>query len=303
MSVRPLREVAWLREQLGAPGLRVVDCRFRLGEPGAGERLWREGHIPGASFLDVDRDLSARPGEAGRHPLPAAEDFQAAARRAGIGARSTVIAYDEAGEGGAARLWWLLRHFGHHDVAVLDGGLRAWRAQRGVLEAAAAPAAPGAAEHDLDPNPFIARSDRRDTATAEELAARDASTLLVDARAPERYRGEVEPVDAVAGHIPGAVNLPSAELAPQGRFADVQELQERFRRAGAAGAQDLVAYCGSGVTACVVLLAAEAAGLQGARLYPGSWSEWSRRGYPAARHESARSTDRRSSGPGGVRSA
>jgi thiosulfate/3-mercaptopyruvate sulfurtransferase len=120
----PLVSAAWLRERLGDPGLVVVDCRYRLGEPGAGEELWREAHIPGAAFMDVDRDLAAESGERGRHPLPEPEDFEAAARRAGIGPDTLVIAYDEAAEGGAARLWWLLRHFGHDRVSVLDGGLR-----------------------------------------------------------------------------------------------------------------------------------------------------------------------------------
>jgi thiosulfate/3-mercaptopyruvate sulfurtransferase len=297
VSDGPLREVAWLRERLGAVGLRVVDCRFRLGEPGAGERLWRAGHIPGASFLDVDRDLAAAPGEHGRHPLPAAADFEAAARRAGIGAGSSVIAYDEAGEGGAARLWWLLRHFGHRDAAVLNGGLRAWREAGGPLEEGQ-PGQPGP-----EAAPFAARPSSGDTATAQELAAGVADVVVLDARTPERYRGEVEPVDAVAGHIPGAVNLPFAELAPEGRFADPTELRTRFAAAGAGSDTRLIAYCGSGVTACNVVLAAELAGLGPARLYPGSWSEWSRRGYPAARQDDARSTESRSSGPGGRRSA
>ena len=299
MSDGSLREVAWLRERLSAAGLRVVDCRFRLGEPGAGERLWRAGHIPGASFLDVDRDLAAAPGEHGRHPLPAADDFEAAARRAGIGAGSPVIAYDEAGEGGAARLWWLLRHFGHHDVAVLNGGLRAWREAGGPLEEGE----PG--RHAPEAVTFAARPRRGDTATAEELASGVADAVLLDARAPARYRGDAEPVDAVAGHIPGAVNLPFTELAPEGRFADPAELRARFAAAGAGAgsAGRLIAYCGSGVTACNVVLAAELAGLGPARLYPGSWSEWSRRGYPVARQDDAPSTESRSSGPGGRRSA
>ena len=138
----PLVSASWLRERLGDPGLVVVDCRYRLGEPGAGEELWREGHIPGAVFMDVDRDLAAEPGERGRHPLPEPEDFEAAARRAGIGPDTLVIAYDEAAEGGAARLWWLLRHFGHDRVSVLDGGLRGWREEGGPLEAGGRAAAP-----------------------------------------------------------------------------------------------------------------------------------------------------------------
>jgi thiosulfate/3-mercaptopyruvate sulfurtransferase len=293
MSNGPLREVAWLRDRLGSPALRVADCRFRLGEPGAGERLWLAGHIPGATFLDVDRDLAAPPGQRGRHPLPAAAGFEAAARRAGIAAASTVIAYDEAGEGGAARLWWLLRHFGHDDVAVLNGGLRAWREAGGELEE-------GRVEHRLASEPFTAKPGSGDTVSAEELTALEPTTLLLDARAPERYRGEVEPVDAVAGHIPGAVNLPFVDVTPDGRFKQPEELRARFAEAGAG---EVIAYCGSGVTACNLILAAELAGLGPARLYPGSWSEWSRRGYPAARHDKARSTESRSSGPGGRRSA
>ena len=267
----PLVASSWLRERLDDPGIRVVDCRFKLGEPGAGEELWRAGHIPGAAFMDLDTELAAAPGERGRHPLPDAETFQAAARRAGIGPASMVVAYDEAAEGGAARLWWLLRHFGHERVAVLDGGLRGWRAEGGPLEAGAEQASPGE---------FVASEREGDTAEAEALAGR----LLLDARAPERYRGELEPIDPVAGHIPGAVNLPFAELAPDGRFLAPEELRARFEAAGAAPGREPVAYCGSGVTACVLLLAAEVAGLEPGRLYPGSWSEWSGRGLPAQRH-------------------
>jgi thiosulfate/3-mercaptopyruvate sulfurtransferase len=199
------------------------------------------------------------------------ETFQAAARRAGIGPDCLVVAYDEAAEGGAARLWWLLRHFGHEPLAVLDGGLRGWRADDGPLEAGEEQMAPGA---------FLATEREDDTAEAEALAGR----LLLDARAPERYRGEVEPIDPVAGHIPGALNLPFAELAPEGRFLPAQDLRARFEAAGAAPDRELVAYCGSGVTACVLLLAAEVAGLEAGRLYPGSWSDWSGRGLPAERH-------------------
>jgi thiosulfate/3-mercaptopyruvate sulfurtransferase len=269
----PLVTASWLRERLGDPGLRVVDCRFRLGEPGAGEQLWRAGHIPGAAFMDVDRDLAAEPGERGRHPLPQPEAFEAAARRAGIGPDTLVVAYDEAAEGGAARLWWLLRHFGHSRVAVLDGGLRGWREQGGPLRA-------GVEEVEL--GAFAARLREDDTREIGDLAG--PGTRLLDARAPERYRGEVEPIDPVAGHIPGAANLPFAELAPEGRFLPPEELRARFEAAGAAAGRDLVAYCGSGVTACVLVLAAEIAGLEPARLYPGSWSEWSGRGLPVERH-------------------
>jgi thiosulfate/3-mercaptopyruvate sulfurtransferase len=279
----PLVGTSWLRERLGDRGVIVVDCRFRLGEPGAGEKLWRAGHIPGAAFLDLDRELAAEPGACGRHPLPEPPAFEAAARRAGIGPETFVVAYDEDAEGGAARLWWLLRHFGHDRVAVLDGGLRAWREEGGRLETGAGGPAPGPGRQGA--RPFVAQPREGDTRDAAQLAAPGAGRrLLIDARAPERYRGELEPIDPVAGHIPGAVNMPFSELAPGGRFLPPDELRARFDAAGAAPDHELVAYCGSGVSACVILLAAEAAGLEPGRLYPGSWSEWSGRGLPVERH-------------------
>jgi thiosulfate/3-mercaptopyruvate sulfurtransferase len=287
--IAPLVTASWMRERLGEPGLRVVDCRYKLGEPGAGEALWREEHIPGAAYLDVDRDLAGPPGERGRHPLPDADAFAAAARRAGISDGTLVVAYDEAAEGGAARLWWLLRHFGHDQVTVLDGGLRGWREEGGELRAGA---------EKIGAGDFRAKEPTEEPATAEEVAAMagaahapaaagvatsGARRVLVDARVPERYRGEVEPIDPVAGHIPGAVNLPFMELAPEGRFLPPEELRARFEAAGVGSGDDAVAYCGSGVTACVVVLAAEVAGIGPARLYPGSWSEWSRQGRAVAR--------------------
>jgi thiosulfate/3-mercaptopyruvate sulfurtransferase len=262
-------ETAWLRANLGEPGLVVVDCRYVIGQqPGAGRPLWLEGHIPGAAFLDVDRDLAGEPGIRGRHPLPDQAGFEAAARRAGIESTSRVVAYDGAGDGGAVRLWWLLRHFGHDEAAVLDGGLAAWREEGGPLEAG-----DHAAERDPAParHPFVARPRDHDTVSAEELSA--TTPRLLDARAPERYRGETEPIDKVAGHIPGAQNVFFAELAPKGRFPPPAALRERL------GDEPFVAYCGSGITACTLVLAGELAGVQ-ARLYPGSWSEWSRRGLP-----------------------
>jgi thiosulfate/3-mercaptopyruvate sulfurtransferase len=267
-SFGPLVEPSWLRAHLGEPGLVVVDCRYVLGRPGAGRPLWLDGHIPGAAFLDVDRDLAGEPGERGRHPLPEAAGFEAAARGAGIQSTSRVVAYDEAGEGGAVRLWWLLRHFGHDEAAVLNGGLAAWRQEGGRLEAGDQPSHP-AAEH-----PFTAGRREGDTVSAGELSAAAAGPepthRLLDARAPERYRGESEPIDPVAGHIPGAVNVFFAEIAPEGRFLPGAELRERL------GQEPFVAYCGSGITACTLVLAGELAGVEG-RLYPGSWSEWCRR--------------------------
>jgi thiosulfate/3-mercaptopyruvate sulfurtransferase len=232
-----------------------VDCRWELGKPGRGRRLYLEGHVPGASFLDVERELSAPPATpGGRHPLPAADDFARAAGAAGIGAGVFVVTYDQGMNGGAARLWWLLRHFGHDDVAVLEGGIGAWL---GPL---------GSGVEEIEPLELTLRPRADDTIEADELAARldEPGLTLVDARLPERFRGEVEPIDPVAGRIPGAVNAPYPDELPPGLL----------------DAPELVAYCGSGVTAAVVLLRLAQAGRADAKLYPGSWSDWSSRGLP-----------------------
>lgn len=236
---------------------RFVDCRWELGSPGRGRELYLEGHVPGAAFLDVETDLSAPPATpGGRHPLPAAGDFARAAGAAGIGPGVFVVAYDQGMNGGAARLWWLLRHLGHDDVAVLEGGIGAWLG----------PLRPG--EEEIEPAVFEPRAREGDTIDAEELEARlgDERLVLVDVRAPERYRGEVEPIDPVAGRIPGARNVPFAD----GGLPD--DLLE---------ADEIAVYCGSGVTAAVVLLRLAQAGRDDARLYPGSWSDWCGRGRPA----------------------
>jgi thiosulfate/3-mercaptopyruvate sulfurtransferase len=231
----------------------VVDCRWELGVPGRGRELYLAGHVPGASFLDVDEDLSdLSVRDAGRHPLPSAERFAAAASRAGIGSGVFVVVYGTMG--GAERLWWLLRHFGHDDCAVLLGGIEAWG---GRLRSG---------EEAIEPTGFVPRAREGDTVTAEQLARRlaDPSLVLVDARPANRWRGEPNPIDDPPGRIPGARNAPWAEPQP--------ELPPG----------DLVVYCGSGVTACVVLHRAFLRGRAGA-LYPGSWSEWSTRTLPAER--------------------
>jgi thiosulfate/3-mercaptopyruvate sulfurtransferase len=237
-----------------------VDCRWELGHPERGRELYLEGHIPGASFLDVERDLSAPPGGAqgGRHPLPAGEHFARAGGAAGIGPGVFVVAYDQGMTGGAARLWWLLRHFGHDEAAVLEGGLDHWL---GPLRSGA---------EELEPAQFALRAREDDTVSAEELAGRIGAGGLVvlDARAPERYRGEHEPIDPVAGHIPGARNLPYTAFSVPDDLVGTED--------------EVVVYCGSGVTACVDILALERAGVS-ARLYPGSWSEWAARGLPVER--------------------
>jgi thiosulfate/3-mercaptopyruvate sulfurtransferase len=235
---------------------RFIDCRWELGSPGRGRELYLEGHVPGASFLDVERDLSAPPSTpGGRHPLPREDELARAAGAAGIGPGIFVVAYDQGMNGGAARLWWLLRHFGHDDVAVLDGGIGAWL---GPLVAG---------EEEIEPAVFTPARRSGDTIEAEELAPRlgEPGLTVVDARLPERYRGELEPIDPVAGRIPGAVNAPYPEPLP----ADL------------AGAEEIVAYCGSGVTAAVTLLRLAQAGRPDAKLYPGSWSDWCGRGLPA----------------------
>jgi thiosulfate/3-mercaptopyruvate sulfurtransferase len=233
--------------------IQFVDCRWQLGSPERGRELYLEGHIPGASFLDVDSDLSDLSIRgAGRHPLPSAEHFAAAAGRAGIGTGVYVVTYGTGG--GPERLWWLLRHFGHDDCAVLIGGIGAWG---GVLRAG---------EEETEPGQFIAREQSGDTIDAEELARRlaDPWLALVDARTANRWRGEPNEIDDPPGRIPGAANAPWNEPLPE------------------LSGGELVAYCGSGVTACVTLHRAWLAGRQG-RLYPGSWSEWSERGLPLER--------------------
>jgi thiosulfate/3-mercaptopyruvate sulfurtransferase len=230
-----------------------VDCRWELGNPERGHELYLAGHIPGASFLDVDADLSdlSMP-DAGRHPLPSAEKFAGAAGRAGIADGVYVVAYGSGG--GPERLWWLLRHFGHEECAVLLGGIEAWGGGR------------RAGDEWVEPAGFVPRERSGDTIAAEEIARRlaDPSLALVDARLAGRWRGDPNEIDDPPGRIPGAANAPWNEPLP--------ELPEG----------ELVAYCGSGVTACVTLHRAWLAGREG-RLYPGSWSEWSQRGLPLER--------------------
>jgi thiosulfate/3-mercaptopyruvate sulfurtransferase len=225
-----------------------VDCRWELGNQERGRELYLAGHIPGASFLDVDTDLSAAAGPRGRHPLPSAEDFAQAAGRAGIGPGVFVVAYG--GMGGAERLWWLLRHFGHDDCAVID--FESWHG----------PLTRG--EEDIELASFTARPRDDDTLEADELERRRGELVLVDARVPARWLGEPNPVDKVPGRIPGAHNAPWNEPLPN------------------LPSGELVAYCGSGVTACVVLNRLHLAG-RGGKLYPGSWSEWEQLGFPVER--------------------
>jgi len=225
-----------------------VDCRWELGHPSRGRELYLEGHIPGASFLDVDEDLAAPPGERGRHPLPDPDDFAASASRAGIGEGVFVVAYGLMG--GAERLWWLLRHFGHDDCAVID--LDAWRG----------PLTRG--EEEIEPAAFEPAPRSGDTIGVDELAARLDELVVLDARLPERFRGEPNPIDKVPGRIPGALNAPWNE--------PLTELP----------AGEVIAYCGSGVTSSVTIHRLWLAGRE-AKLYPGSWSEWEQLELPVER--------------------
>jgi thiosulfate/3-mercaptopyruvate sulfurtransferase len=254
----------------GDASLVVVDVRHDLAQPDAwGENAYRDSHLPGARFAHLDRDLSgAKTGRNGRHPLPTPEACAQVFSRLGIDAKKEVVAYDQGPGMYAARLWWMLRWLGHDAVAVLDGGFAAWtREGRPVTAEIPRPSA----------TTFVARPPSP-TVDARTISANLATPafLLLDARARERYRGDVEPLDPVAGHIPGALNRPFSEnLDAEGRFKAVATLASEFDMLLAGRPPtDVVHYCGSGVTACHNLLAMAHAGRSGARLYPGSWSEW-----------------------------
>jgi thiosulfate/3-mercaptopyruvate sulfurtransferase len=262
----PLTDVGALARALAGPAPPVLlDVRWRLGGP-PGIEVYRAGHLPRSVFVDLDADLAGEPGPAGRHPLPTAGRFQAAMRRAGVSTGSTVVVYDEADGTAAARAWWLLRYFGHRDCQVLDGGYRAWRAVGGQV-ATGDCAAPGGGD-------FTARPGHMPVLDADAAASLARRGHLLDARARERYRGEREPIDPVAGHIPGAVSAPTmANISADGRFLPAAGLRARFATLGAAGAGMVGVYCGSGVTAAHEVLALELAGIR-ASLYAGSWSNW-----------------------------
>ncbi len=260
-----------LAAHLDDPDWAVVDCRFSLQDPEQGRRAYQAGHIPGAVYAHLDEDLSGPvvPGRTGRHPLPEPEGFAARLGRWGIGNTTQVVAYDDAGGAYAARLWWMLRWLGHEAVAVLDGGWPVWVAA-GLPQRAGTETRP--------PTVFTARLRPELVATADEVMLRrlDPDWRVLDARGADRFRGENETLDPVAGHIPGAVSAPYAgNLAPDGRFRDPAGLRQRYQNLlGTVPAARTICYCGSGVTAAHDLLAILHAGLGEGRLYPGSWSEW-----------------------------
>ena len=251
----------------GANPPAVLDIRWQLGGP-PGMAEYAAGHIPGAQFLALDEELAAPAGGAagGRHPLPDPEALGAALRRAGVSAEREVVVYDGAASLAAARAWWLLGWAGHRRVRVLDGGFAAWVAA-GLPQQQSTPAA--------EQGDFVPDPGGLPTVDADRAAELARTSVLLDARAGERYRGETEPIDPRAGHIPGAVSAPTSEnVRPDGRFRPVAELADRFAALGLKPGAEVAVYCGSGVTAAHELLALHLAGIDGA-LYPGSWSEWS----------------------------
>ncbi|GAA3230662.1 sulfurtransferase [Actinocorallia longicatena] len=242
----------------------ILDVRWHLTGP-PGVEAYRAGHLPGAVFVDLDRDLASAPGAGGRHPLPEQGAFERAMRAAGVSADRLVVVYDDADATAAARAWWCLRYFGHDRVRVLDGGYRAWTAE-GLPTETSVPAP--------EPGGFTARSGHLPTLDADGAAALAKTGTLLDARAAERFRGEHEPVDPVAGHIPGAVNAPTwGNVGVDGRFLPAPLLRDRFASLGATDAAEVGVYCGSGVTAAHEVLALTLAGVPAA-LYVGSWSDW-----------------------------
>lgn len=261
---------AELQQNYQARSWVIVDCRFDLRDTTAGRRAYESGHIPGAVYAHLDDDLSGKiiPGQTGRHPLPTLEEAVAIFSLWGIDQSVQVVAYDGKGGGIASRLWWMLRWLGHRQVAVLDGGWQAW-------QAAAYPVSDRPSS--VRPRSFEAKAESGSIMDAKQVnTIKDSSDfILVDSRTPERYCGEVEPIDPVAGHIPGAINLPFPENLEEGKFLPAADLKARFESVMEdKSPEKMVFYCGSGVTACHNLLAFAHAGLGDAVLYPGSWSEW-----------------------------
>ncbi|MEJ2287296.1 MAG: sulfurtransferase [Deinococcales bacterium] len=265
--MNPLMDVDTLLGRLDDPQLRILDARFELLDPPAGRRMYREGHVPGALFVDLDEVLAAAPERhGGRHPLPDMATFAAWMGEHGIGDQHEVVVYDQGGTMFAARAWWLLRYAGHANVRVLDGGYGAYREAGGPVDPDEPHFAPATLSVRLRSEMAVDRARLR-------AMLYDPQVCILDVRSPERYRGETEPIDPKAGHVPSAVNRPyERTMTASGRFRSLAELREQF--AITAGRSEVVSYCGSGVSAAHAILAMEVAGLAGARLYPGSWSDW-----------------------------
>jgi thiosulfate/3-mercaptopyruvate sulfurtransferase len=269
MSTPLLVSASWLIDHFKDADVRVVDTRFVLGKPDAGGGAFRSAHIQGAIFADLERDLSLPVREdrvGGRHPLPEAAALQALIRGLGISSDTHVVAYDDPSVGGGAyapHLWWVLRYLGHEKVSVLDGGFPAWIAVDGPVEKEARSYSAG---------DFEAHPQSQMLVDANYVLSRRGGTTLLDSRAGERYRGEKEPVDRLPGHIPGAMNVDWAAGLDGGHWKPAEAQHERFEKLKKDA--EIVVYCGSGVTACANLLAMEIAGVTGAKLYAGSWSDW-----------------------------
>lgn len=262
---------AELIERRTDPALRIGDVRWYLGEADRARAAYHEGHIPGAVFVDLERHVTSS--GPGRHPMPSREEAAATLGALGFGDGTLAVLYDDRGGAIAARVWWMLRDAGHGRVRLLDGGLPAWVAEGGELSGVAST---------YEPRPLTVATGPSRRIDREGLAAGLGGLVLLDAREPERYRGDEEPIDPVAGHIPTARNAPYEDnLAPDGTFLDADVLAERYRALGA-DAGDVVVYCGSGVTACHDVLAMCIAGLPEPTLYPGSWSDWCTSGMAAA---------------------
>jgi thiosulfate/3-mercaptopyruvate sulfurtransferase len=270
MAFRTLVSTDALAARLADPNFVIVDCRFKLDDVAWGEGQWKAGHIPGAVYAHLDRDLSGpRTGTNGRHPLPEIEVLARTFSRYGIAGGKQVVAYDQDLGMFASRLWWLLRWLGHDAVAVLDGGFAKWVAEGRPISGAAGP-------HEASEFRAVPRPDMTIGVDDVSAHAHDADWRLLDARAPERYRGEVEPIDPVAGHIPGATSyFFQRNMDEHGTFRTPEDLRARFGpHIKGIVPEHIVSYCGSGVQACHNLLALEHAGVSGSKLFPGSWSEW-----------------------------
>ncbi|GGG25422.1 sulfurtransferase [Paenibacillus abyssi] len=270
--MKGLVSAAWLKDNLASSRVVIVDCRFLLNDPDAGEQAYREGHIPGAYYLDLERDLSApkQPDvRGGRHPLPDVDLIATVFSRIGIISGDHVVAYDDQGGAMAARLWWLLRWTGHDgEISILDRGFAGWK-EAGYPVSSEIPSPSATAD------PYVPRIQDGMVVTQAEVRQRlhRPGSVLVDSREAPRYRGESEPIDPVAGHIPGAVNRFWKDgLTEQGRYKSAEQQRERF--ADLSPDDEIIVYCGSGVTACPNVLALEAAGFRNVKLYAGSWSDW-----------------------------
>lgn len=259
----PLVTTSWLADRVGDPSVRIVDCRFYLTTPQQGRAEYATAHIPGATYVSLDDDLTGPQGP-GRHPLPPAREFQARMEQLGIGTDHTIVAYDDGDGAYAPRLWWMLRSLGHSASHVLNGGWNAWVAESRAVTAV---------EPRFESAAFEGHADWTGVITREQIISVGDRLTLIDARAAERFAGIVEPIDPVAGHISGAINIPYTENTDElGHFLSEDALRKRFE--SALDAPTLVAYCGSGVTACNDLLALDVLGRGDALLYPGSWSDW-----------------------------